>query len=339
MEYKKIGKSDLEVSKICIGAWQWGGQWGEYDVKEIEKIIDIAIEKGVNFLDTAEAYGESENVVGKVLQGKRDKFILATKIGGNNFDYKTAKERLEGSLKKLKTDYVDLYQIHWPKMKHLWHKEDMSEKDYEDITESMIKLKKEGLIRWAGVSNFRAHHLKNFPEEAFSVIVSNQVPYSILWRCYDFDGTTDFCKEKGITYLAYSPLAEGILTGRFNKETEIKEGMRKSNVLFTEPIFSKALQAIEEIKEIAKEKGMSLPQLSIRWTAEKEIVSSAIVGARKSHHFAENADSFNFKLEKETIDKIDKISEKFQKENLVPSLELWVGNCLKEDLEKIGIKK
>ncbi|MCD6408713.1 aldo/keto reductase, partial [bacterium] len=188
------------------------------------------------------------------------------------------------------------------------------------------------------VSNFRAHHLKNFPEEAFSVIVSNQVPYSILWRCYDFDGTTDFCKEKGISYLAYSPLGEGILTGRFNKGTEIKEGIRKNNVLFTEPIFSKALQVVEELKKIAEEKGMSLTQLSIRWATEKEILSSAIVGARKSHHFAENVKSFEFKLEKEIMDKIDRISEEFQKENLVPSLELWVPNCLKEDLEKIGIK-
>ena len=336
MEYKRIGKSDLEVSKICIGAWQWGGQWGEYDIKEIEKIIDIAIENGVNFLDTARAYGESENIIGKVLEGKRDKFIIATKGGGKTFDYKTLKEQLEGSLKRLKTDYVDLYQIHWPKLKHRWGV-DMTEKDYEDITESMIKLKKEGLIRWAGVSNFRAHHLKNFPNEAFSVIISNQVPYSILWRCYDFDGTTDFCKEKGISYLAYSPLGEGILTGRFNKETEIKEKIRKNNVLFTEPIFSKALQVVEELKKIAEEKGMSLTQLSIRWTAEREIISSAIVGARKSHHFAENVKSFEFKLEKEIMDKIDRISEEFQKENLIPSLELWIGDCVKEDLERIGI--
>jgi len=339
MEYKRVGKSDLEVSKICIGCWQWGGQWGEYSVEEARKIVNIAIENGVNFIDTAEAYGDSENVVGEILQGKRDKFIIATKIGGNNFDYKTAKQHLEGSLKRLRTDYVDLYQVHWPKMKHLWHKEDMKEKDYYDIAESMIKLKKEGLIRWAGVSNFRAHHLKNFPEDAFSVIVSNQVPYSILWRCYDIDGTTTFCKEKGMNYLAYSPLAEGILTGRFTKETEIKEGVRKNNLLFNEPIFSRTIKVIEKLKEIAKRKDMTLTQLSIRWITEKEIVSTAIVGARKSSHFEENIKSFNFVLEEEVIEEIDEISLDFQEKNLVPTLELWIGNCLKEDLEKIGIKK
>lgn len=339
MEYKKIGKSDLEVSKICIGCWQWGGQWGEYSVEEAEKIINIAIENGVNFLDTAEAYGESEKVVGKILKGRRDKFIIATKIGGNNFDYKTAKQHLEGSLKRLNIDYVDLYQIHWPKMKHLWHKEDMNQKDYDNITESMIKLKKEGLIRWAGVSNFRVHHLKNFPEEAFSVIVSNQVPYSILWRCYDEDGTTEYCKEKNINYLAYSPLAEGILTGRFTKEIEIKEGVRKHNVLFNEPIFSKAISVVEELKKIARKKGMTLTQMSIRWAAEKEIVSSAIVGARKSTHFIENVKSFDYKLEPEIMEEIDKISLDFQKENLIPTLELWLNTCLKEDLERVGIKQ
>jgi len=96
VEYKKIGKSNLEVSKICIGAWQWNGQWGEYDVKEAEKIIDIAIENGVDFLDTAEGYGESENVVGKVLHRKRDKFVLATKIGGKILIIKQQKNTLRG---------------------------------------------------------------------------------------------------------------------------------------------------------------------------------------------------------------------------------------------------
>ncbi|MGB9678324.1 MAG: aldo/keto reductase, partial [Candidatus Ratteibacteria bacterium] len=251
MIYKTIGKSDLKVSGMAIGAWQIGGQWGNYNRKEVEKIINLAIENGVNFIDTAEAYGESESVLGEVLKGKRDKFVIATKIGGNHFDYKTAKEHLTSSLKRLKTDYVDLYQVHWPKMKHLWHKEDMNEKDYIDIAESMKKLKEEGLIRYGGVSNFRKKHLLNFPEEIFSyVIVSNQVPYSLLWRCYDIDGTTDFCIKNKIDYLAYSPLAEGLLTGRFKERSEIQEGIRKNNTLFNEPVYSNALRVVEKIEKI-----------------------------------------------------------------------------------------
>ncbi|MFN4227121.1 MAG: aldo/keto reductase [Candidatus Ratteibacteria bacterium] len=339
MIYKKIGKSDLKVSAIAIGAWQIGGQWGSYDKKEVEKIIDLAIEKGVNFIDTAEGYGESETVLGEVLKGKRDKFIIATKIGGNHFDYKTVKERLTGSLKRLNTDYIDLYQIHWPKMKHLWHKEDMSEKDYQDIADSMTKLKKEGLIRFAGVSNFRKKHLENFPKEIFSsIIVSNQVPYSLLWRCYDVDGTTDFCIENKIDYLAYSPLAEGLLTGRFKDRSEIVENIRKNNVLFNEPVYSKVLNFVDEIEKIAKDIGMTLPKIAINWCVSKEYIASALVGMRKSKHFEENVEAFDQKLPEEIIKKLDQLSIDFQKNYLVERLELWIGNCLKEDLEKIGLK-
>ena len=340
MIYKTIGKSDLKVSAMAIGAWQIGGQWGNYDKKEVEKIINLAIETGINFIDTAEAYGESESVLGEILKGKRDKFVIATKIGGNHFDYKTAKEHLTGSLKRLKTDYVDLYQVHWPKMKHLWHKEDMSEKDYQDIVDSMAKLKEEGLIRYAGVSNFRKKHLLNFPEEIFSsVIVSNQVPYSLLWRCYDIDGTTDFCMKNKIDYLAYSPLAEGLLTGRFKDRSEIQEGIRKNNVLFNEPVYSNVMKVVDEIEKIAKELGMTVAQISINWCISKNYVASALVGMRKSKHFEENVKSFEKKLPYEVIKKLDEISMEFQRNYLVEGLELWIGNCLKEDLEKIGIKK
>ena len=339
MVYKKVGNSNLKVSAMAIGAWQIGGQWGDYDKKEVEKIINLAIEKGVNFIDTAEAYGESETVLGEILKGKRDKFIIATKIGGNHFDYNTAKQHLTGSLKRLKTDYIDLYQIHWPKMKHLWHKEDMSEKDYEDIAESMTKLQKEGLIRFAGVSNFRKKHLENLPEEIFStVIVSNQVPYSLLWRCYDVDGTTDFCEEKKIDYLAYSPLAEGLLTGRFKDRSEIVENIRKNNVLFNEPIYSKVLNFLDEIEKIAKDTGMTLSQIAINWCISKDYIACALVGMRKSKHFQENVEAFNKKLPQDIMEKLDQLSINFQRNYLVERLELWIGNCLKDDLEKIGIK-
>lgn len=339
MIYRNIGRSGLKVSVMGIGAWQIGGQWGNYDKKEVEKIINLAIENGINFIDTAEAYGESESVLGEVLKEKRDKFIIATKIGGNHFDYKTAKEHLTGSLKRLKTDYIDLYQIHWPKMKHLWHKEDMNQKDYQDIAESMIKLKKEGLIKYAGVSNFRKKHLLNFPEEIFSsVIISNQVPYSLLWRCYDVDGTTDFCLKNKIDYLAYSPLAEGLLTGRFKNRIEIVENIRKKNVLFNEPVYSKVLMVVDEIEKIAKELGMTSAQISINWCISKNYIASALVGMRKSKHFEENIKSFEKELPEDIIKKLDQISMDFQKNYLIEGLELWVGNCLKEDLDKIGIK-
>jgi len=368
MQYTRIGKE--RVSKIALGTWQFGGGrgWGDFDIKEGEKIIEHCLQKGVNFIDTAEAYGESEEVLGKLLKGKRQKFFIATKlttkIEGNRFDYKTVKAHLQSSLKKLQTDYVDLYQIHWPKMKHLWHKQDMEKQDYGNIFDSMTKLQKEGLIKYAGVSNFRIEHLKElalnrpplkprlpnlsgqewrtgsgFSDEALNFIVTNQIPYSILWRCYDIDNTIKFCKENNIGILAYSPLAEGLLTGRFNKNTEIKEGVRKANTLFNEPIYSKALEVVEEIKTTASEIGATPSQVALKWVMEKDFIYSTLVGARKLAHFEENVKALDIDLTKEQIAYIDKISLEFQNKELLPRLELWLFNCIQEDLDKIGIRK
>jgi myo-inositol catabolism protein IolS len=345
MQYTQIGKNQVKISKIALGTWQFGGGrgWGDFDIKEGEKIIEHCLQKGVNLIDTAEAYGESEEILGKLLKGKRQKFFIATKlttrIEGNSFDYKTIKLHLESSLKRLQTDYVDLYQIHWPKMKHLWHRQDMEKQDYENIFDSMARLQKEGLIRFAGVSNFRIEHLKAFLKEALRFIVTDQIPYSVLWRCYDIDHTIEFCKENNIGILAYSPLAEGLLTGRFDKKTDIQEGIRKANTLFNEPIYSKALEIVKEIKKIANEIGATPSQVALKWVMEKDFVLSALVGARKSIHFEENVAAVDINLDQKQTDHIDKLSLEFQNKYLLPGLELWIFNCTQEDLDKLGIKK
>ena len=375
MQYKYIGKKQFKVSRIALGTWQFGrqGGWGDFDIKEGEKIIECCLQNGVTLIDTAEVYGESEEILGKLLKGKREKFIIATKLTtraeGNRFDYDTIKPHIEKSLKRLQTDYIDLYQIHWPKMKHLWYREDMQKKDYEDILNSITKLQKEGLIRLAGVSNFRVHHLKElalnrpmshrtgsgFTTEALNLITSNQIPYSVLWRCYDIDQTAEFCKKNNISLLAYSPLAEGLLTGRFtlnrptprrtgsgfdnNTNTEIKERVRRVNVLFNEPIYSKALGVVEEIKKIADEIGATPAQVALKWTMEKGNIASVLVGSRKATHFEENIEAVDIDLTEEQKDYIDKLSLEFQKKYLLPRLESWLFNCISEDLDKIGLKK
>jgi myo-inositol catabolism protein IolS len=345
MQYKQLGNSKLKVSKVALGTWQFGGSpgWGDFDINEGKKIIDLCWQNGVNLIDTAEAYGESEEIVGRLLKGRRKDFNIATKltakVEGQCFNYKTVKHHIEKSLKKLQTDYIDLYQIHWPKIKNLWHGKAMEKKDYEDILDSMKRLQKEGLTRYAGVSNFRAHHLKEFTEEAFDLIVSDQVPYSVLWRCYDIDGTAKFCKENNISLLAYSPLAQGLLTGRFGKEKDIKEKVRQVNTLFNEPIYSKALEVVEEIKKIASEIGVTPSQVVLKWAIEKGVITSLLVGARKLRHFEENVKALNINLTQEHITYIDNLSMEFQKKNLLPTLELWVFNCAKEDLERIGINR
>ena len=343
MLYKELPGTGVKVSTVAIGTWQFGhaAAWGELSsIEEYQRIIDYALEAGVNFIDTAKAYGNAEEVLGEVLKGKRDKVILATKLSGQKYDYDTARSEIEGSLKRLGTDYIDLYQIHWPKMNipGTWHKADMEKKDYGDIFVSMSRLKEEGLIRFAGVSNFRLHHLKEFSDEALDLLVTNQVPYSLLWRFYDIEGVSEFCKQKNIGFLAYSPLAQGLLTGRFGRDGEKpKENIRRANLLFNEPLYSRALKVVEVVKDVDKEVGATPAQVALKWAMEKDVVVSVLCGVRKLEHLKDNVEAADVPLTEEHIERLDKASMEFHKP-LPHGLELWTGDNRREVLEELGIK-
>ncbi|MCD6170591.1 MAG: aldo/keto reductase [Candidatus Latescibacteria bacterium] len=343
MQYKELANTGVKVSKVAVGTWQFGHAraWGELSkIQEYQKIADEAIEAGVNLFDTAKAYGTSEQVLGEVLKGKRDKVLLATKLSTQQFDYDTARSELEASLERLQTDYVDLYQIHWPKINipGTWHKADMVKQDYEDIFTSLSRLKEEGLIRFAGVSNFRLHNLKELGNEALDLLVTNQVPYSLLWRFYDVEGVSEFCRQKSIGFLAYSPLAQGLLSGRFGRNgEEVKSMIRQANILFNEPIFSRALQVVEVVKDVAKEIGATPAQVALKWAMERDVMVSVLAGVRKLKHLRENVEAVDIPLTGEHQERLDKASLNFQK-TLPPGLQLWTGDNRKEDLEKLGIE-
>jgi aryl-alcohol dehydrogenase-like predicted oxidoreductase len=343
MQYKELANTGVKVSKVAIGTWQFGhaSVWGELSkMEEYQRIVDEAIAVGVNLFDTAKAYDMSEKVVGEILRDKRNKVILATKLSGAKFDYDTVRSELEGSLKRLQTDYVDLYQIHWPKINipGTWHQVDMEKKDYEDIFTSFRKLKKEGLIRFAGVSNFRLDNLKEFSDEALDFLVTDQVPYSLLWRFYDLEGVSEFCKRKNMGFLAYSPLAQGLLSGRFGKDgEEVKAMIRQANILFNEPVYSRALQIVELVKEVAKEIGATPAQVALKWAMERDVMASVLCGVRKLNHLRDNIEAVDIPLTEEQQRRLDKASLDFQK-TLLPGLQLWIGDNRKEDVEELGIK-
>ncbi|HDI52191.1 MAG TPA: aldo/keto reductase [Bacteroidetes bacterium] len=343
MQYKELANTGVKVSKIAIGTWQFGhaAVWGELSpLEEYQKIIDEAIDAGVNLIDTAKAYGTSEEVLGKILKGKRDKVLLATKLSRQEYDYNTARSELEGSLKRLQTDYVDLYQIHWPKINipGTWHKADMEKKDYEDVFNSLIKLKQEGLIRFAGVCNFRLHNLEGLGEQALDFIVTNQVPYSLLWRFYDVEGVSEFCKQKNIGFLAYSPLAQGLLSGNFDKDVKnVQEKIRQANILFNEPVYARAIKVVKVVEDVAAEIGATPSQVALKWVMERDVVVSVLSGIRKLKHLEENIHAVDIPLTEEHLKKLDEASLNFQ--NTLPQgLELWIGDNSKENLEKLGIK-
>lgn len=315
MQYRELGRPMLKVSVICLGT-AWFGHWVDAQpVDEYRRIVDYAIDAGINFIDTAEGYDESEGILGEVLRGRRDEVILATKISmkGARWDYDTMRRRLEGSLKRLQTDYMDLYQIHNPPEK---------DKDYEDIHTSMERLKREGLIKVAGVSNFRLRHLKKFRDEAFEVIVTDQVPYNLLWRVYDEPDIIDFCRRKGLRYLAYSSLAQGLLTGKYGKDTPLADIQRK-NVLFNEPVYSRAMKVFDVVREVAEEVDATPAQVALKWVIERELTGSALVGIRNVKELEENVKAISVYLTREQRDRLDKVSLEFWAP--MPSLDyMWI---------------
>lgn len=341
MKYRKLGKSDVTVSVICLGTWEFGQEkdWGQGNVADYQRVINSALDAGVNFIDTAELYGKSEEILGELLRDRRNEVALATKIGGYEWDYATMRAKLEQSLRRLKTDYVDLYQIHWPKIKGIDHglcTSDMEDEDYEHIAYSLTKLQDEGLIRLGGVSNFRLHHLQKFKDESFNVIAADQIPYSLLWRPYDDPDMVEFCKSKGVSYLTYSSLAVGLLSGKFDRNSAFSPG-QSANILFIEPVLSRALKVVEVVRDIAAELGALPSQVALKWVVDQELISSALVGTRNAKNFEEDIDALNLQLTKDQEARLEDASKEFC--SSIPSnLEMWTWDNTAENLDRIGIK-
>ena len=317
MEYRKIGESDLELSVITFGAWAAGGwMWGSTDRNEAIKAIKASYDLGVTSIDTAPVYGqgESEEIVADAIKGiSRDKIQLLTKFGmrwdldkgklamksktneGKAIDiYKYAgKESIvyecEQSLKRLKTDYIDLYQIHWPD-------------ETTPIAESMeavSKLIKEGKIRFGGVCNYNANEV----EEASNSlnIISNQIPFSMVKRDVE-EKTVPYCIKHNKSVLAYSPMERGLLTGKITEDYKFEDGdHRKDNKFFKAENVKKTNDFLDKIKPIADDKGFSLSQLVLRWTIEQPGITIALVGARNADQSTQNAKAAELKLSNDEL--------------------------------------
>lgn len=306
MNFLNLGSTDIKISKIIMGTWQAGKQmWTGIEDSDSIEAIKTAYENNITTFDTAEMYGKghSERILGQALKSVRDKVVIATKAAPQNLSKDKLISACEKSLKNLDTDYIDLYQIHWPAGSFGSKKIPVSE-----TLEAMDKLKKQGKIRAVGVSNFSREQL----EEALNCyqIDSVQPPYSILWRHIEKD-LTPLCFEKNITVLSYSPMAQGLLTGRFKKGHKFEKGdNRASNKLFQGETFEKALEIIEELKPIASDLGISLSNLALSWVKSKKN-TAAIAGARNKNQSKENAKALNTNLSAELVEFIDKKTLEF----------------------------
>lgn len=311
MRYTQFGGTDLEVSTICFGTWQFGGEWGSTEEKESADAMRRALDLGVNFFDTAQAYGfgASEQLVGKALEpeikNRREEIVLATKGGlrpeGDGITRDASPEWLrsgvEDSLRYLGTDYIDLYQVHWPDP-------DVPASETAGALEEMVT---EGKIRYVGVSNYDERQMAEF--ERTRKLDALQPPYHLFRREIE-ESILPYCAEHDVGVLVYGPMAHGLLSGKMTPGTQLEEGdWRASSPIFRGENFQKNLEIAEELKRFAADKGVSLPQLAVAWTLANPAVDVAIVGARRPDHIEGTAPAADVDLSPDDLAEIEKIMQ------------------------------
>lgn len=321
MKYRKLGETNLNISVVTFGSWAVGGwMWGGSDRKDAIDAIKSSYELGVTSIDTAPVYGQgtSEEIVGEAIKGiPRDKVQILTKYGmrwdikkgdlafkskdnaGNNIEiYKhAAKESIikecEDSLKRLGTDYIDLYQIHWPDILT----------PIRETMEAVSQLIKDGKVRYAGVCNYNSGQMRE--ANKYVDVVSNQVPYNMLRRGIE-DNLVPYCLDNDKSILAYSPLERGLLTGKIKPGYNFKEGDHRADVhFFSDENIKRTNEFLEKIKPIADGYGISLGQLVILWTIEQAGITVALVGARNKEQAIQNAKALEVNLSKDDIELIN----------------------------------
>jgi aryl-alcohol dehydrogenase-like predicted oxidoreductase len=336
MNYKKLGKTDLDVSTICLGTMTWGEQNTQ---EEGFEQMDYALDQGVNFWDTAELYavppkketfGHTEIVIGNWFKKskKRDKVVLATKIvgparpyirgGGNNYGLEKMTAAVNGSLKRLQTDYIDLYQLHWPERNTNMfgklgyeHSENENWNMFEDVLGNLKRFVDEGKIREVGLSNETpwgvSKYLELSKEKKLPRMMSIQNPYSLLNRTYEI-GLAEISIRDKIGLLAYSPLASGFLTGKYrNNQLPKNSRIERDGDFWTRYNKPNRNNAIEEYYKISKNHGLDITQMSLKFLEIQPFVTSVIIGATTMEQLKTNIESVNINLSDDVIKEINNV--------------------------------
>lgn len=299
MEYRHLGGSSVEVSQIGLGTWGMSGAfWGAADDAESLRVIYRALELGVTLIDTAEAYGKghAEEVVGKALAGRRNRAVIATKVMASRLDPQELQAALEGSLRRLQTDYVEVYFIHWPN----------PDFPIGPTMEALERLRADGRIRAIGVSNFGPEEMDRARE--YGTIDVLQPPYNMLWREIEA-ATLPYCRKHNIGVMPYSGLAQGLLTGTLSRDTVFVEGDdRRTTVLFQPGAYEHALDVVERLRPIAAKYGKTVPQLAVQWLTSRPGVSSPLLGARTVAEIEENLGSIGWSITEDDLVAIDRLT-------------------------------
>ncbi len=312
MEYVRLGRSDLKVSVFGLGTWQIGsGSWGwgkDFEKTDVVEALNYGLDAGVNFIDTAEAYGggRSEEVVGEVLKGRREEVVLATKVFPTHLTYNGVLKACNRSLRRLQVPTIDLYQIHFPNPII----------PLRQTMKAMETLARQEKIRFVGVSNFGTGRTKKALHALESAqLVSNQVRYNLLQRGAE-KSLLPLIREGKLTLIAFSPLAQGLLSARYSAETAPKSGIRAINPLFS-PINMKRVEPLlETLREIGARRGKTVSQVALNWLMrEARIVP--IPGVKRRSYVEEDLGAVGWRLSEEELAEMEVASRQFRRDLVV----------------------
>lgn len=324
MQYTLLGESRIKVSALGLGCWAFAGGavWGNQEERDSIATIRTAIDAGITLLDTSEMYGDgkSEEVVGRALQGCRHQVVLASKAASVNLSGENIITACERSLKRLKTDYLDLYQIHWPNRAI----------PLEETTAALEKLVQQGKVRTIGVCNFGVKDMESILK--LSNIVTDQLPYSLLWRAIE-DAILPKCVENKVGVIAYSPLCQGLLTGKYQTVDQVPRGLtgtriyshERSNARHGEPgMEAETFTALDRLREICTNTGDLMGNVAISWLLRQTGVSSVLVGARTPQQLRENLKAITVELSNETMKGLAVATEEL-KVKVGDNPDMWEG--------------
>lgn len=324
MQYAMLGQSGLNVSTYALGCWPFAGGsfWGEQDDAVSIATVHAALDAGINFFDTAEAYesGTSERVLGKALVGRRDQAIIATKVAPNHLTADGVVAACEQSLRYLQTDYIDLYLIHWPNWKV----------PLTETVGALEKLKEHGKVRAIGVCNFGVQDMTEILQ--LHPIVTNQLPYSLLWRVIERE-ILPVCLANDIGLMCYSPLAQGLLTGRYASAEEVPSGIartryyasHRSDSSHGEPgCEEEVFGALAQIRRIAGEMGQPMAAVALAWLRQQPGVTSILMGARTPEEVELNIPALELQLSPDVIQALAQATEPV-KDKLGNNPDMWLA--------------